>query len=193
MRFAPVQRYLHSESVLQIALDERRARFLPNFYNRPTDEEAHLGVQHGEMPKSTVAALAWQYGVEVEESFKSARQLEQEEHERRFTYIAKGTQQTETDVLEVWFAGCHCGKPSPYRHSDFPPSCSVRRRRRICPKQHAPQPCPYPVAMDDPSVLPHQHRYTLPHRPSPHGRTGSCDALPRSSHPSACCPKLELD
>lgn len=64
------------------------------------------------MPKSTVAALAWQYGVELDDpddEKRTPRQLEQAEHEHRFSIMEKGPVQTETDVLEVWFAGCHCG------------------------------------------------------------------------------------
>ena len=33
-----------------VSLDERRAKFKANLYNRPTDEETKLGVQPGEMP-----------------------------------------------------------------------------------------------------------------------------------------------
>ncbi|KAJ7726363.1 hypothetical protein B0H16DRAFT_1592666 [Mycena metata] len=66
-----------------LALDEHRARFQPNFWNRPTPEELQRGVQAGEMPKSrrTLNELEAQYTDGGE-------------------YL--------THVEEVWFAGCHC-------------------------------------------------------------------------------------
>ncbi|KAF7791083.1 hypothetical protein EIP86_002044 [Pleurotus ostreatoroseus] len=36
-----------------VSLDERRAKFKANLYHRPTNDELKLGVQPGEMPKST--------------------------------------------------------------------------------------------------------------------------------------------
>ncbi|KAJ6511738.1 hypothetical protein DFH09DRAFT_1049688 [Mycena vulgaris] len=74
-----------------IALDEHRARFQPNFWNRPTPEDLKLGVQAGEMPKSR--------GRRQESKKKSLNDLEKQySEENQFT----------TDVEEVWFAGCHC-------------------------------------------------------------------------------------
>ncbi|KAJ7360956.1 hypothetical protein DFH08DRAFT_1074064 [Mycena albidolilacea] len=72
-----------------LALDEHRARFQPNFWNRPTKEELQLGLQAGEMPKSRPPP----------HEKKSLRDLERQ-------YSDGG--QYLTHVEEVWFAGCHC-------------------------------------------------------------------------------------
>jgi len=73
-----------------IALDEHRARFQPNFWNRPTAEQLQLGVKAGEMPKSHRRTPS---------KHKSQHELERE-------YTEGGDCQTQ--IEEVWFAGCHC-------------------------------------------------------------------------------------
>ncbi|KAJ7292621.1 hypothetical protein C8J57DRAFT_1428731 [Mycena rebaudengoi] len=72
-----------------LALDEHRARFQPNFWNRPTHDELRLGVQEGEIPKS-------RFGSSTK---KSLNDLEAQ-------YTDGG--EYATHVEEVWFAGCHC-------------------------------------------------------------------------------------
>ncbi|KAJ6541648.1 hypothetical protein B0H19DRAFT_959195 [Mycena capillaripes] len=72
-----------------LALDEHRARFQPNFWNRPTQDDLQLGVQAGEMPKSR----------HISHKKKSLNDLEKQ-------YTDGG--QYLTHVEEVWFAGCHC-------------------------------------------------------------------------------------
>ncbi|EDR01075.1 uncharacterized protein LACBIDRAFT_312561 [Laccaria bicolor S238N-H82] len=75
-----------------VSLDERRAKFKANLWNRPNDDEKTLSVtdQHVELikqkagphpSKSRLHALERQYGVERLKA---------------------------TDIDEVWFAGCHC-------------------------------------------------------------------------------------
>ncbi|KAJ7457836.1 hypothetical protein FB451DRAFT_589308 [Mycena latifolia] len=71
-----------------IALDEHRARFLPNFWARHTSQ-SERGLQPGEMPKSRRQTS----------EHKSLNDLETE-------YTDGG--HFETHVEEVWFAGCHC-------------------------------------------------------------------------------------
>ncbi|KAL4266753.1 T6SS Phospholipase effector Tle1-like catalytic domain-containing protein [Pleurotus pulmonarius] len=72
-----------------IALDEHRARFQPNFFHRPLDAHKRLGVQPGEMPKSAPK------GHNKGPSLKDL--------ERKYTEVC-----FDTNVEEVWFAGCHC-------------------------------------------------------------------------------------
>lgn len=74
-----------------LALDEHRVRFKPNFFNRPTHEELELGLKWGEVPKNV--------------DRKPHRRRNLREFERQ--YGRGGSHQT--DVKEVWFAGCHCG------------------------------------------------------------------------------------
>ncbi|KAG6329587.1 hypothetical protein ID866_9501, partial [Astraeus odoratus] len=84
-----------------ISLDERRARFKPNFYNRVIDADKALGVQKGEMPKSC----------------KKHPGEDAAHHERRASHEKNSLNEmerhysqsiTETNVEEVWFVGCHC-------------------------------------------------------------------------------------
>ncbi|KAJ7157325.1 hypothetical protein C8R46DRAFT_1225920 [Mycena filopes] len=72
-----------------IALDEHRARFQPNFWIRPTQEELQRGVQAGEMPKSRRKHTKEKTLNELEELYTDGGD-----------YL--------THVEEVWFAGCHC-------------------------------------------------------------------------------------
>ncbi|KAI5825574.1 hypothetical protein K523DRAFT_282790 [Schizophyllum commune Tattone D] len=80
-----------------LALDERRVRFQPNFWIRSHPTQHALGVQPGEMPRSRPEP----------KSTKSKLSLRDKER----TYDAQAGLSAEaqhTDVLEVWFAGCHC-------------------------------------------------------------------------------------
>ncbi|EPQ52600.1 hypothetical protein GLOTRDRAFT_46622 [Gloeophyllum trabeum ATCC 11539] len=73
-----------------LSLDEHRAKFKHNCWNKPTEEQQKLGTQPGDMPKSN-----------------GQRSTKDEVHrnlERQYSH----DYQRETDVLEVWFAGCHC-------------------------------------------------------------------------------------
>ncbi|KAF9270669.1 hypothetical protein L218DRAFT_50192 [Marasmius fiardii PR-910] len=74
------------------SLDERRARFKPNFWRHQPKDQKNLGLPPGSMPKSKrpppekrssklLTDLERQYSVDVELA---------------------------TNVEEVWFAGCHC-------------------------------------------------------------------------------------
>ncbi|CAA7265053.1 unnamed protein product [Cyclocybe aegerita] len=76
-----------------LALDEHRVRFKPNFFNRPTHEEIELGLKWGEIPK-----------VKASQPQKSHRRKTLRELERQYGHGG----QHQTDVEEVWFAGCHC-------------------------------------------------------------------------------------
>ncbi|KAJ7584625.1 hypothetical protein C8J56DRAFT_951454 [Mycena floridula] len=79
-----------------VSLDEHRAKFKANLWNRPTEQEQALSVtdqetqkkKHDEMHKKGTASKAHM----------------QRDMERK--YSRDSTQPT--DVLEVWFAGCHC-------------------------------------------------------------------------------------
>ena len=74
-----------------MSLDEHRARFKPNFWNRLTPAQLQLGTQKGDMPKSRP---------------KPHRQKTLKQLERQYTDGGDHL----TDVEEVWFSGCHCGK-----------------------------------------------------------------------------------
>lgn len=85
-----------------LALDEHRVRFKPNFFNRPTPEEVELG-------------LKWGQGQLSEK--KRGPRLHKNRRNWETQYARQGLRQGlhSTDVEEVWFAGCHCGKSHPSR------------------------------------------------------------------------------
>jgi uncharacterized protein (DUF2235 family) len=82
--------------LLTVSLDERRAKFKANLWNRPTSKEATLGVS----PEHAAAHKAGNQE-KLHKKHSSAAHLER-------VYSADG-KDTLTDVEEVWFAGCHCG------------------------------------------------------------------------------------
>ncbi|KAJ6585647.1 hypothetical protein B0H19DRAFT_1110361 [Mycena capillaripes] len=78
-----------------VSLDERRAKFKPNLWNRPNDKEKLLSIsdqKRNQQANAKAAATHWT---------KKTSQRMMERH-----YSRDRTQ--ETDVEEVWFAGCHC-------------------------------------------------------------------------------------
>lgn len=123
-----------------VSLDERRAKFRANLYNRPQKSDKRLGTQPGDMPKAgrgmdqaVVDGVDKCVGTsgESEVRSKEARPPPLEKKRRssilsRFSSSSKRAEeeryakemerqfseqepQLETNVLEVWFAGCHCG------------------------------------------------------------------------------------
>jgi hypothetical protein len=93
-----------------ISLDEHRARFHPNIWNRSSKEDCEKGVQAGEMPKSTGRGRRRPVGYGLggeEEGSGRKREKTLVDLEREFS---EDWHKKETDVEEVWFAGCHCGK-----------------------------------------------------------------------------------
>ena len=89
-----------------LSLDEHRAKFKANHYQWPTEEEMKRGVQPGEMPKAGQRGPATKSKSGLGSIKRTNSQVE-EEHEREFS--AADGHNSKTDVLEVWFAGCHCG------------------------------------------------------------------------------------
>ncbi|KAH0586678.1 hypothetical protein H2248_007895 [Termitomyces sp. 'cryptogamus'] len=71
-----------------ISLDERRAKFKANLWNRPNDKEAKMGIK-GQTPD--VSEHQQHDHSPIKKTFQYA------DHPERAT-----------DVEEVWFAGCHC-------------------------------------------------------------------------------------
>ena len=95
-----------------VSLDERRAKFKANLYNRPNKHEANLGTQPGDMPKST-GSTAEATGVDsTKHGHAHNGNSKHRNKERRFEreFSIRDGHLEETDVKEVWFAGCHCGK-----------------------------------------------------------------------------------
>ncbi|KAJ3532306.1 hypothetical protein NMY22_g7794 [Coprinellus aureogranulatus] len=80
-----------------ISLDERRAKFKANLWNRPVHGEELLSITDQEAARR--AKRSEQRGGKDKDSHKG--HLHQ--YEARYSAIRH-----ETDVEEVWFAGCHC-------------------------------------------------------------------------------------
>jgi uncharacterized protein (DUF2235 family) len=79
-----------------VSLDERRAKFKANLWNRPTAQEAQLGEDH----HRHTGKHANHDDCEPDAAQK-LRALEAKYDKPR---------DTPTDIDEVWFAGCHCGQ-----------------------------------------------------------------------------------
>ena len=81
-----------------ISLDEHRAKFKANYYHlrHPDDQK---GVKPGAMPRSNQRFPHYH------------RRNHQHKHKGRSHDDEFDDRHSETDVLEVWFAGCHCGNP----------------------------------------------------------------------------------
>ena len=117
-----------------VSLDERRAKFKANLFNWPREDERKLGTHAGDMPKAgqedDVGFLSGFNDVKsptpaekkdnkgkgnsVLSRFSNLSRKDsvddkrQKQMERQFSEQEQGA--LETDVLEVWFSGCHCGK-----------------------------------------------------------------------------------
>ncbi|KAL0570753.1 hypothetical protein V5O48_011207 [Marasmius crinis-equi] len=78
-----------------IALDEHRARFMPNLWQHQPKDQCYLGLPPGAMPKSRTRPKP----VSQKAGSKSITELE-----RKYS----GDGDLTTNVEEVWFAGCHC-------------------------------------------------------------------------------------
>ncbi|KAJ7615599.1 hypothetical protein DFH06DRAFT_1239577 [Mycena polygramma] len=75
-----------------VSLDERRAKFKPNLWNRPNEKEKTLSITDQKAPHATPKPAH-------HSSKMSLRRLENK--------YARDRNQA-TDIDEVWFAGCHC-------------------------------------------------------------------------------------
>ncbi|KAH7886401.1 hypothetical protein F5I97DRAFT_1267285 [Phlebopus sp. FC_14] len=82
-----------------MALDERRARFKANYWNRPTQDDQKLGVKRDEMPRSQK---------KLTEVLPDPLKLKNDQPGQRELERQYSQDIDKTDVLEVWFAGCHC-------------------------------------------------------------------------------------
>ncbi|CDO73380.1 hypothetical protein BN946_scf185013.g14 [Trametes cinnabarina] len=101
-----------------LSLDERRARFQANLYHHPSKADAERGTKPGDMPKRDTE-YATRVGIRVPNEVNG--KAKKPEHKRTQSEIQKQRQferqfsqgdpdsDGQTDVLEVWFAGCHCG------------------------------------------------------------------------------------
>lgn len=97
-----------------MSLDEHRVRFKPNLWTRPTKEHEERGVKSHHMPRSIRRHFPKQHESECKGSPDSEatkgshhHHASQDEMEQQFT-ATDTLPIIQTDVEEVWFAGCHC-------------------------------------------------------------------------------------
>jgi uncharacterized protein (DUF2235 family) len=77
-----------------VSLDEHRAKFKANLWNRPNAEEATLGLK----PETLAVHKSGHH--DPHKTHSSAAHLER--------VYSEDSNLTPTDIDEVWFAGCHC-------------------------------------------------------------------------------------
>lgn len=85
-----------------VALDERRAKFKANLWNRPNNKEVALGVD-GQKPDASKTPK----GADLGHGGKPHRP-EKKMTLRKMEKIYSGYSDQPTDIEEVWFSGCHC-------------------------------------------------------------------------------------
>ncbi|KAF9483556.1 hypothetical protein BDN70DRAFT_290759 [Pholiota conissans] len=111
-----------SNSVVKIfrhamALDERRAKFKPSYWNRPTEDEKTLSETDRQKRLQLKKLRAEQQNAEHEQAHDKDNKTDKTAAEKdkdfqaalkklELRWAAKRAQ--ETDVEEVWFAGAHC-------------------------------------------------------------------------------------
>ncbi|KAL0577577.1 hypothetical protein V5O48_004409 [Marasmius crinis-equi] len=90
-----------------VSLDERRAKFKANLWNRPTDREGKLGLAH----KDHHHAPGQHCDEPInEEALNAATQKSGRRVNKLLTLERRFSKDRSlaTDIEEVWFAGCHC-------------------------------------------------------------------------------------
>jgi uncharacterized protein (DUF2235 family) len=113
-----------------LSLDERRAKFKANYWHLMCPED-NKGTQLGEMPRSNQRHPYYDssHRHHRHHLHQGEKQPEEEFDDRPW----------ETDVLEVWFAGCHCGTSSFLGVTCLILILPYRRWWRVGQKWHAKQ------------------------------------------------------
>ncbi|KAF9464083.1 hypothetical protein BDZ94DRAFT_1257527 [Collybia nuda] len=95
-----------------VALDERRAKFKANLWNRPSPEEEQLGLPTMTDKPVGGSPIPFIRGLKKDKSQKRESSGSSEEKEERelsnFERIYSEKNNSTTDIEEVWFSGCHC-------------------------------------------------------------------------------------
>ncbi|KAG1879632.1 hypothetical protein C8R48DRAFT_626087 [Suillus tomentosus] len=97
-----------------ISLDEHRVRFKPSLWIRATEDHKKRGVQREHMPRSfkkflpKVQELHSRNSPDSDATKKSHHHHESQDQMEQLFATEDAEPFRETDVEEVWFAGCHC-------------------------------------------------------------------------------------
>lgn len=127
-----------------ISLDERRAKFKANCYHLQRLED-QKGTKPGEMPIST----QWHWRLcHPTQPYPGRKDevLSDKEHD-------DDNGPTMTDVLEVWFAGCHSGNSFCLNIIYMVPTLLCRHWRGISPEWHSEQFGKNSASLDDSPML----------------------------------------
>ncbi|KAJ6622512.1 hypothetical protein B0H10DRAFT_2013024 [Mycena sp. CBHHK59/15] len=92
-----------------VSLDERRAKFKANLWNWPSDQEKKLGT-HPKVPKPVRPKYGYTLPfTSLPTHFKTSSEGEADDEPEQAKFEKTYAKpRGKTDVLEVWFAGCHC-------------------------------------------------------------------------------------
>jgi hypothetical protein len=125
-----------------ISLDEHRAKFKANYYHLPRPDD-QKGTKPGEMPLSS----QWHWRICHPTQRYPGRKdkvLSDEEYDNG---------PTATDVLEVWFAGCHSGNSACLNVIHLVLTSFCRHWWGISPEWHSEQLGKNPTSLDDSPML----------------------------------------
>ncbi|KAL0061353.1 hypothetical protein AAF712_011811 [Marasmius tenuissimus] len=87
-----------------VSLDERRAKFKANLWNRPTAREEKLGLKHKGHSHAEGEHCDEPAGKLPEHRKPGHKGKSLKALERKYSSVRSAA----TDIEEVWFAGCHC-------------------------------------------------------------------------------------
>ncbi|KAJ7245358.1 hypothetical protein B0H12DRAFT_1127613 [Mycena haematopus] len=115
-----------------VSLDERRAKFKANLWNFPSDAEKKLGTHtpppgtptfiHTSPPRHAFTSPSPKMPTHFRNLTHSDDDDEKEQTEFEAAFVKRHRKTRPTDILEVWFAGCHTdvgggSVPNDTRHS----------------------------------------------------------------------------
>ncbi|KAF5372302.1 hypothetical protein D9615_009237 [Tricholomella constricta] len=155
-----------------VSLDERRAKFKANLWNRPNEKESKLGVK-GQKPDKP------------DKKKKPAHKNSLKKLEKKYSDVSDHP----TDIEEVWFAGCHCDvgggsvdNGTPHTLARIPLRWMIRECFKADTGIMFISECLRNVGLDPASLYPYVHQ-----RPPPLPTTGA-----QIQHiPSSTTPKLQ--
>jgi hypothetical protein len=128
-----------------ISLDERRAKFKANYYHLQ-GPYGQKGTKPGEMPRSNQCHWLSRHNNKQHDRRHKDKVLSDEGYD-------DGPTVTATDILEVWFAGCHSGNSPCLNVIYLILTSFCRHWWGISPEWHSEQLGKNSTSLDDPPML----------------------------------------
>jgi hypothetical protein len=91
-----------------VSLDERRAKFKPNLWNRPNETEKTLSISDQKAPQERPHPTKKLSQLQMERKY--ARDPNQPTDIDEVLCLQRLTAAAYSSFSQVWFSGCHCGK-----------------------------------------------------------------------------------